>query len=532
MTIDRRRFLQLGMTATGGVVLFGCSSDDTTSTADSNDGTGPAVTDAPGGSATADVAPSGTDAASTGGSIRIGALASPADTLNPASATGLLDYMVLYHVHDSLQILQGGTVTNQLAESIEPNNDATEWTVTLVDGATFHDGAPVTAADVVYSLTLLASSANFAQFYAAADLDNIEIVDDRTLVIPLLAPRGDFADTTFAQLSFVVPDGFTDWGNNIGSGPYTLVSYEPGVGAKLERNPDYWGTPALLDTLEFVAIADAPTRLNALKSGEIDFASGVDAIGAAAEEGNDAIEIRRGSQAESTMRCFALNVNQAPFDNPDVVRAVKLAIDRQALIDVVLLGSGELGNDIPSAGLPGYPAGIAQTERDVDTARELFEAAGVTEFTIRAADFLPGVVASCELFAQQLAEAGVTVTIDEADPTTYFDDFATVLSTPAQGFFFINRPGVIHVASYTGSSSPFNITGFGTPTYDATVADMQATVDADERVTKTEELLTTLHEEDGLIIWGFDPQLDAAVPGIEGVELVQSVPVFWRATRA
>ncbi|MCY4035864.1 MAG: ABC transporter substrate-binding protein, partial [bacterium] len=107
----------------------------------------------------------------TGAMLRIAALSSPADTLNPAATTGQLEYAVLFHVYDSLVLQKDGEFVLQLAESIEPNADATEWTITLIEGARFHDGRPVTAGDVAYSLGLFAASPNFGQNYAAVDLE-------------------------------------------------------------------------------------------------------------------------------------------------------------------------------------------------------------------------------------------------------------------------------------------------------------------------------------------------------------------------
>jgi len=543
--IYRKRIACVGIAAAIAVLLASCSSDGDSSTetqeslapsasATVSASSSPTAEEAVPSPTAADIATAPATATAVaepaavpaGGTLRIAALSSPADTLNPAATTGPLEYSVLFHIHDSLVLQKGGEFVLQLAESIEPNADATEWTITLVEGARFHDGRPVTAADVAYSLGLLAASPNFGQSYAAVNLEGSTIVDDRTLIIPMRAPRGDLLEAVFGQLSLIVPDGFTDWGNNIGSGPYKLVSFEPGVGALLERNPDYWGDPPALDTLEFVGIADPATRLNALRSGDIDYAWNISAAGAASIEGDSSLETHRDSGGGSLIRGFVLNLNTPPFDNPDVVRAVKLAIDRWALIDVVLLGNGEIGNDMPSKGLPGYNDSIPQVERDVDTARELFTAAGVDSFTMRAADLVPGIVDSSELFAQQMAEAGVTVTVEEADAATYFNDFAAVFSTPAQGMYYINRSAGVHMGSFSGSQGTFNISGYATPEFDAGLADMQATVNVDERLQKTEELLAMIHYEDGLVVWAFEPQINASIPGIERVSLIQSSPYF------
>ncbi|MEM9513893.1 MAG: ABC transporter substrate-binding protein, partial [Actinomycetota bacterium] len=418
----------------------------------------------------------------------------------------------------------------QLAESIEPNADGSEWTIVLREGPTFHDGTPVTAADVVYSINLYGASPNFGQFFALIDLANVAAVDDQTVVVPMTTPRADVIETIFGQLSMVVPAGFTDWGNNVGSGPFMLEQFEQGVGAVVVRNPDYWDGAPSIERVEFTGITEASTRARALESGEIEYAGSIDAAVAETLDGVDGIEVFRGGEVNSTIRCFAFNRSQAPFDDPTVVEACKLAVDRQQLIDVIAFGVGELGNDMPSRGFAGYPTDVPQRERDVARATQLFADAGVTEFTIRAADFVPGIVASAELYAQQLAECGVTAAVDVGDPTTYFNDFAQVLSTPCQSFYFINRPAETMLSSYTGSMAAFNVFGSGDPAYDAALNEALATVDPESRQEQITALLETVRDEDGWLVWGFEEQLDGLVDNLTGVELTQSVPVFGKAT--
>ncbi|MEM1333289.1 MAG: ABC transporter substrate-binding protein, partial [Actinomycetota bacterium] len=183
-------------------------------------------------------------------------------------------------------------------------------------------------------------------------------------------------------------------------------------------------------------------------------------------------------------------------------------------------------------GFEGYPGDVPQRERDVARATELFAAAGVTEFTIRAADFVPGIIASAELYAQQLAECGVTATVDVGDPTTYFNDFAQVLSTPCQSFYFINRPAETLLSSYTGSASAFNVFGSFDPDYDAALSAALSTIDRAARKEQITALLETVRDAEGWLIWGFEEQIDALVDGLTGVDLTQSVPIFDNATLA
>ncbi|MEM8618624.1 MAG: ABC transporter substrate-binding protein [Actinomycetota bacterium] len=538
--MHRRRFIQAG-SAVAGLLATGtiaaCGSDD--EPAAETSGTEPpeptASTEGATDDTTATTEPAEesatTEPASTeGGTVRVGMISSPADTLDPASTTGLLEYATLFAIHDSLVLLKGDQFELQLAESIEPNADGSEWTIVLREGPTFTNGNPVTAADVVYSINHYGTSPNYGQFFALIDLPNVAVIDDRTVSVPMVTPRADLIETIFGQLSIVMPEGFTDWGNNVGSGPFILEQFEQGVGATLTRNPNYWAGAPSIERVEFTAITEASTRARALSSGEVEYVGSLDAAAAESLGDTDGVSVIRGGGVNSTIRCFAFNQTQAPFDNPDVIEACKLAADRQQLIDVIAFGNAELGNDMPSLGFEGYPVGVEQRERDVARATELFAAAGVTEFTIVAADFVPGIVASAELYAQQLAECGVTATVEVGDPLTYFNDFAQVLSTPCQSFYFINRPPETLLSSYTGSNSAFNVFGSGNPEYDAALNEALSTVDAVSRKEQITELLQTVRDEEGWLIWGFEDQIDASVDGLTGVDLTQSVPVFNNAT--
>ena len=533
--MDRRNFLKTGSAiaaalATGGITACGGDDDAASPTTDgtsSGSGTDPTSTAAP---STEQGSTETSAMSASGGTVRVGLLAAPTDTLNPAATTGLMDYSMLFAIHDSLVLLKGDTFELQLAESIEPNDDGSEWTIVLRDGPTFHDGSPVTAADVVYSIGLYATSPDYGPFFALIDLPNVRAADDRTVIVPMVTPRGDLIESILGQLSMIVPDGFTDWGNNVGSGPFVLDRYEQGIGGAVVRNENYWAGAPSIERVEFTGIADGATRGRALSSGEVEYVGGLDAAAAETLAGVDGVEAIRGGTVNSTLRCFVFNRTQAPFDDPRVIEACKLAADRQQLIDVIAFGNAELGNDMPSQGFEGYPSDLPQRERDVERATQLFAEAGVSEFTINAADFLPGVVASAELYAQQLAECGVTATIDVGDPTTYFNDFGQVLATPAQAFYFINRPPTTLLSSYTGSMSGFNVLGSGSPEYDAALNEALATLDVDERNALIGELLVAVHDDEGWLIWGFEDQIDASVDSLTGVDVTQSVPTFATAT--
>ena len=468
-----------------------------------------------------------------GGWLRVGAQGAVTDTFNPFFAQSLADYIGLWNVYDSLAWLVGADVELGLAESITPNEDGSEWTIVLKD-ATFHDGSPVRPQDVAYSLTTFADPAQapfMAQFFFNIDVANISFPADKTLMVPLHAPQGDFLDRTLATMSLVIPEGSTGGPEAIGSGPFKLEAYESGKSIRMVRNEDYWdGPPPLLDGIEVLVINEANARLNALKGGEIEFAAQITPTAARSERDNPDIELLPAGVANSTVHSFAANTTLPPFDNPDAVRALKLAVDREALVNTILLGFGDVGNDIVGKGLPGYNKTLPQVERDVDEARRLFEAAGVSELAMITGEVTPGATAAAELLVQQLAEVGVTLTLEEIPADQYYADFMRLFSVPLQTAWWTNRPAAAHAAMMTGSNGGFNLTGIAGEEYDSMLGALVAEVDAERRLELAAEVQQYLYDNDGQVVWAFQEDLNAAVVGLSGMIYSQSAARFHRTT--
>ncbi|SDD62306.1 ABC transporter substrate-binding protein [Actinokineospora iranica] len=501
-TIDRRRFLQLSALAaavTGGGALTGCASRASGSGA--------------GGTST----------------LRIGiADATKSTALDPRAIGYGASLMVLHHVYDSLMFIDNGKYALGLAESVTPNADATRWTIRIRPGVKFHSGRPVTAADVAYSLrTIGAPKSTRSSVYADVDGANIKVVDTNTVEVPLKRPRGDFREAILVIFSVVFPEGTTDFTKADGSGPYRLETND-GKNVVLLGNKDYWGQRPPLSRLDIVRMADAPARLNALKAGEIDYAVGISATGAQAERANSTLELRRGGAANSNGLSFSMNQRLKPFDDPRVRKAVRLAVDRAALVNNSLLGLGTPANDVIGLGLPGY-ADLPERTQDLDQARKLLGEAGISELTLRIAELVPGMVGAAQLFAQQLGQAGVKLNLQQVPADTYYADLKSLATVPFQGFYYLNRPAAVHLAAVTNSKAPFNVTGAGEDHHRRLTA-AQQTVDDDKRAEQFAAIQRQFHAEGGDVVWGFQEQIDASRPGVRDVAMRDSLPLFMRAS--
>lgn len=451
--------------------------------------------------------------------------------LDPRTASNGASLIVLRHVYDSLMVLGADGYHLSLAESVEPNHDATLWTIRIRDGVTFHDGRPVTSADVVYSLrTLGTPPSNRASVFFDVDLAGLKTVDKRTVQVPLKRPRGDFREAVLVVYSVVFPDGTRDFSKGIGSGPYKLTGSDAQT-VELTATGSYWGGQPGVKQLRISRIADPSARLNAVKDGQLDYAVQISATGAQAERAARALTVDRGGAANSNALSFAMNMQLAPFNDPRVRQAVRLAADRQALVDNALLGFGTVGADVVGKGLPGYSGGIKDRTRDVTSARQLFAAAAVSSLTLRAAELVPGMLSAAQLFAQQLAEAGVKLNIQTVPVDTYYADLKTLATHPFQTFYYTNRPAALHLAAVTAKGAPFNVIGTG-PAYWSKLAAAQALPDDTQRAAAFEALQMEMYESGGDLLWAYQEALDASRSGVAGVREVASIPDFTRATLA
>ncbi len=440
-------------------------------------------------------------------------------------------YVVMYHLFDSLAYLSTKGYDLGLATAITPNADATTWTIKITDKAKFHDGRPVRASDVAYTFTTLASDkSNRASVYRVIDTAKMTTPDDTTIVVPLKAARGDFAESVIAVFSPIVPAATTDFTKGIGSGPYKLAG-QNSTTISLVRNDAYWGAKPTVDAIDIIRIADPAGRLSAVKSGQADYAVSISAVGAKASAADKSVDIIRGGAANSQALSFAMNSTLAPFDDPRVRQAVRLAADRSALITGALLGLGTEGDDVIGKGLAGYDDSLVQRNQDIAQAKSLFAAAGVTSLTLDTAELVPGMTNAARLLAQQLSAAGVTLKLNQIPPQAYYADLSALAKRPFQAFYYVNRPIAVHLAAVTSPGSTFNVTGLAQAWW-TKLATAQAEPDSGKRETMFVDLQKYLYESGGDLIWGFQEELDVARPGLGGIQTVQSTPVFRTATVA
>ncbi|MFE9185387.1 ABC transporter substrate-binding protein [Micromonospora haikouensis] len=409
------------------------------------------------------------------------------------------------------------SIRPRLASGWEPDAGLTRWRITLRE-ATFHDGRPVRAADVLYSYARITDPKR--AFRARASLELIDLrasraVDDRTVELALRRPFAEFPNVLAAFGAYVVPEGADAFDRPVGSGPFAFDAFQPGRSLLLKRYADHWDGAPHLDELEYLVANEESARINALLGGQADYAHDVTPTTARTYAGDARVRITR--MANSTMQALAMKVDRPPFDNRDLREAMFLLTDRQQLVDTVLSGAGQVGNDLFGKGYEHYADDIAQRVPDLDRARFLVERAGVRGLRIPldTAPVASGFVETASVFAEQARQVGLTVEARSGNKDTYWKDILTggVLACYRSGAMPIET----HVSQRLLSTSTTNATRWRRPDFDALYARAVSSPDEQTRRQAYGDMQRVLHAEGGFLVWGFADFLVATSPRVGGV---------------
>jgi peptide/nickel transport system substrate-binding protein len=391
---------------------------------------GPFVAACGGGESSSSASPSasaGTPKA--GGTLRVAAGAGAAkenlDIHYPALTIPALD--MRFNMYDSLLEFSSDFVLGMaLAEEVEANADATQFTVRLKPGIVFHDGKPVTADDVVYSFNRILDPKNPG--LAASQLiglapGGIKKVDDLTVRFELDSANAVFPQGLAGYAAGIVPDGYSPKGADgaIGTGPFMVESFLPGEKGVFAKNPDYWREGPFVDTLSIIEFADSTAQLNALLGGAADYCNMITGPQKKVAEGAGfkLLTAKTGSWIP-----FTMNVTEKPFDDPRVLQAFRLIVDRSQMIEQAVSGNAWVGNDMYAPFDPSYPSDQPQREQDLEQAKSLLKAAGYdNDLTIKLTTSTAAsgeAPAAATVFAQQAKGAGVTVKVDNVTGDVFY----------------------------------------------------------------------------------------------------------------
>jgi peptide/nickel transport system substrate-binding protein len=276
------------------------------------------------------------------GTLKV-ALPSNVNTLDPAKTKIGEEYIINFLVYSGLTELDAtGKAKPDLAESWTSSEDQKTWTFKLRKGVKFHDGREFDSGDAKATIARVMDKATASTARVNFDIvSSIDTPDKYTVVFNLKIPYSGFADILGDRQTRIVPKDKLDTlaNNPIGTGPFQLAEFKPGDRIVLKKNPNYYlpGTPKL-DGIIFLIMPETAARIAALDTGAVDLVW--DLPPEAIDQLKSNTKVKIDSVPTSTWDGLIMNAAKKPFDDVRVRRAVSLAIDNKALVELSLFGHG------------------------------------------------------------------------------------------------------------------------------------------------------------------------------------------------
>jgi len=457
-----------------------------------------------------------------GGNLRIGVGGgSTTDSLDPATTTDTFMQLFGYGLRNNLtEVNHKGEVIPELAESWEATPDAVTWTFKLRKGVEFHNGKTMDAADVIASINH--HRGEDSKSAAKVILDPIEEMkaDGKdTVVFKLREGNADFPFIVSDYHVLIMPakDGGVDWRSGVGTGGYTLKSFDPGVRATLKRFANYFKSDrAHADEAELLAIVDVAARTNALVTGEIDAMDRVDLKTVNLLKRNKRVKIVEISGTQHYT--FAMRTDTAPFDDNHVRLALKLALDREALIQTVLRGHGVLGNDHPiGANQQFFASELPQRSYDPDKAKFHLKKAGLSSLKVdlSAADAaFAGAVDAAVLYKEHAAKAGIDINVVREPNDGYWSN--VWMKKPWCAVYWSGRPTADWMFSTAyAAGAAWNDTFWKNDRFNELLVAARAELDQGKRRAMYVEMQKLVRNEGGVVIPMFANYLSATSENVQ-----------------
>ena len=471
-------------------------------------------------------------AGSPGGTVRMAQIV-PAAAIDPVKIADGGGVTVLSQVAETL-VLSARNLTAEpvLAESWSPNKDGTVWTFKLRQGVKFHNGKPMTADDVVATFDRLANPDNgsnaLSVFTGMLSKGGTRKVDDHTVEFHLDVANGNFpyAVSTDNYNAVVLPADYAgDFEKDMnGTGPFKLEKYTPKVGASFVRNPDYWGGQVMPDRIEASFYNDYQPQILALQGGQIDVIQQVPVLQGVGllNDPNIAI-ITTPSTAHQQVH---MRTDLDPFKDKRVRRAIALCLDRPKIVQGLMKGKAQLGNDSPfAAAFPSTDKTVAQREKNIAEAKKLMEAAGMskgfhttltTEKYLEIPDF-------AVLIQNAVKPIGGAIKVNVLDQGAYYGD-AVYGKSPwldsDMGITDYGHRGVpnVFLSAPLMSEGTWNAAHFKNGEYDKLVAGYIAALDIEAQRAAAGKIEKLLLDETPVLFVYFYDFLTATKKGVTGVQ--------------
>ena len=462
----------------------------------------------------------------------------PKDTLDPALYTATVDYFRGRMFYGSLVRLQDDLSWKpELAEMVDSNADATQWTFKLRKGVEFHNGKEMTADDVLYSMNRHLGEDSVSSGRSLVNMiESWEKVNQYEVRANLASPNADLP-TALGTFQFkIIQDGWTDFSTAVGTGPYKVKEFKPGVRAIGVRFENYWEEGGYLDELEHFAIGDPVARLNAFLSGD------VDAISAVPPKSIPTVEAAEGKElwaVESGQYiAVAARLDMPPSGDPHLIKAMQYLMDRERLVKGVLKGQGGIGNDQPIG--PAYfdhCADIPQRALDPEKATFHFKKSGIGSAPVEiiVAEVGSGTVEQALILQREAKKIGLNIEVKKVVTDGYWSSVWMV--APFSVVRWNMRPTanmMLRLAYH--SNAKWNESFWKNEQFDRMLDEVLSVTDLEKRKQMYCDMQTLIHETGGAILPAHLNYIDAAASYVKGRTHIplnhfggaESPPFLWK----
>ncbi|HPD93523.1 MAG: ABC transporter substrate-binding protein [Rhodobacter sp.] len=477
-----------------------------------------------------------------GGSLVVGMQGGEStNSLDPALAASQVPFLYGYCAGETLvNIAPDGSLLPKLAEEWDASANAQTWRFKIRRGVQFHNGQTLTPEDVAQ--TLRRHSDENSQSGALGIMRGISsiAVDGDHVVLETATPNADLPYLLADYHLLIQPNGgFDDPTSGIMTGPYKWAENEPGVRHVLEKFDGHWDSGVgHFNSIEILVINDATARNSALQSGQVQLINRVEPRVAGLLSRAPGVSVE--SAGGRGHYVFIMRCDAAPFDNNDLRMALKLAVNRQDMVDRILRGYGSIGNDMPiNAAYPLFDDTIPQREYDPDQARFYYERSGHSgPIDLRTSEVaFPGAIDAAQLFKESAAAAGIDLNIIREPGDGYWSEVWNV--QPFSASYWGGRPvqDQMYSTAYL-STADWNDTAFRNAHFDEMLIQARGELDLTRRKELYSEMGRLVRDEGGLIAPMFNDFIDAHNDQVAGwvsnpaAEMMggQAAIMMWSAT--
>ncbi len=422
----------------------------------------------------------GAGAAQAEGSITLAMQLEPPH-LDPTSAAAqAIDSVVYSNIFEGLTRFMGdGSIVPGLATSWDISADGLTYTFHLAPGVRFHDGTAMDGEDVKFSLDRArAEDSTNAQKALFAGITDVTVIDAVTVQVTLAEPNGNFLfNMAWGDAVIVAPESIDDITTNpIGTGAFKFTGWVQGDSISIERNDDYWGTPAILDSATFKFISDPTAAFAAVMAQDVDVFSGFPAPENLPQFEADArFQVLVGSTEGETI--LSTNNLMPPLDNVLVREAIAHAIDRQAIIDGAMFGYGTPIGTHFAPHNPAYVDLTGQSAYDPDKARALLAEAGFPDGFETTLKLPPPSYArrGGEIIAAQLRAVGIETEISNLEWAQWLEE---VFRGKDFGLTIVSHTEPMDIGIYARPEYYFQ---YDNPDFQALMGELNSTTDPGDR---------------------------------------------------